>query len=236
MSDKPLRVSDWEFLTEKVTHRVEPWHRLFLASAGRLELTNSCLCSLPLLRMIIYMIFDVNHMCFDKVRSRLFWEGVGHSRKYNMVDWATVCRSKDFGGLGILNTRLMKIALMLNCVWNLYQNAECLWVDLLRAKYLGDEDVFPPPSRGKARNSGPLSKRSSGISRWELNTRSVMGSALTSGWTGGRAPLPCGSVTLTFSTDVPCHFYRSTRTGMGMGGGFSSVDSLALLRRLNGTA
>jgi hypothetical protein len=40
MSDRPLRVSDWEFLTEKVTHRVDPWQGLFLASAGRLELTN----------------------------------------------------------------------------------------------------------------------------------------------------------------------------------------------------
>jgi hypothetical protein len=31
-----------------------------------------------------------------------------------MVDWATVCKSKAFGGLRILNTKLMNIALMPN--------------------------------------------------------------------------------------------------------------------------
>jgi hypothetical protein len=48
VSDKRLRVSDWEFLTGKVGHRVDPWQGLFLASAGRVELTNSCLSGLPM--------------------------------------------------------------------------------------------------------------------------------------------------------------------------------------------
>jgi hypothetical protein len=142
VSDKALRISDWNFLTDKVGHRVDPWQGLFLASAGRLELTNSCLSSLPMFAMSIYMLYDVTHASFDKVRSRFFWEGVGEKRKYHMVDWATVCKPKEFGGLGVLNTRLMNIALMLKWVWKLYQNAEGLWVDLLKAKYLGDNDIF----------------------------------------------------------------------------------------------
>jgi hypothetical protein len=36
----------------------------------------------------------------------------------------------------------MNIALMLKWVWKLYQNAEGLWVDLLKAKYLGENDIF----------------------------------------------------------------------------------------------
>jgi hypothetical protein len=61
-----------------------------------------------------------------------------------MVDWATVCRPKEVGGLGILNTKTMNIALMLRWIWRLYQNEEGLWVDLLKAKYLGDHDLFSP--------------------------------------------------------------------------------------------
>jgi hypothetical protein len=83
--------------------------------------------------MSLYMLFDATHASFDKVRSRFFWEGVGDKRKYHMVDWATVCKPKEFGGLGVLNTRLMNIALMLKWVLKLYQNAEGLWVDLLKA-------------------------------------------------------------------------------------------------------
>jgi hypothetical protein len=51
VSDKSLSVADWYFLTEKVGHRVDPWQGLYLASACRLELTNSCLSSLPMFAM-----------------------------------------------------------------------------------------------------------------------------------------------------------------------------------------
>nr|XP_051197209.1 uncharacterized protein LOC127310588 [Lolium perenne] len=142
VSDRPLRVADWCFLPEKVGHRVDPWQGLFLASAGRLELTNSCLSSLPMFAMGIYLLHDATHLAMDRPRSRFFWEGVGNKRKYHMVDWATVCKPKEMGGLGILNTKLMNIALMLKWIWKLYQNAEGLWADLIRAKYLGDRDLF----------------------------------------------------------------------------------------------
>jgi hypothetical protein len=142
VSNKRLRVSDWDTLTGKVGHRVDPWQGLFLASAGRLELTNSCLSSLPMFAMSIYMLFDATHAAMDKVRSRFFWEGVGEKRKYHMVDWAIVCKPKEYGDLGVLNTRLMNIALMLKWIWKIYQGAEGLWVDILKAKYLGNRDIF----------------------------------------------------------------------------------------------
>jgi hypothetical protein len=67
-----------------------------------------------------------------------------------MVDWATVCKPKQFGGLGILNTKTMNIALMLKWIWKYYQNTRGLWADLLRAKYLGERDFFSKdvPARG----------------------------------------------------------------------------------------
>jgi hypothetical protein len=116
VSDRPLRVADWSFLPEKVGHRVDPWQGLSLASAGRLELTNSCLSSLPMFAMGIYMLHEATHSALDKPHARFFWEGVGDKRKYHMVDWATVCKSKEFGGLGILNTKRMNMALMLKWI------------------------------------------------------------------------------------------------------------------------
>jgi hypothetical protein len=67
-----------------------------------------------------------------------------------MVDWATVCKPREVGGLGILNTKLMNIALMLRWIWKFYQGEEGLWADLLRAKYLREHDFFSKevPVRG----------------------------------------------------------------------------------------
>jgi hypothetical protein len=36
----------------------------------------------------------------------------------------------------------MNIALMLKRIWKLYQNAEGIWADLIRAKYLRGRDLF----------------------------------------------------------------------------------------------
>jgi hypothetical protein len=50
--------------------------------------------------MSLYMLFDATHVEMDRVRSHFFWEGVGEKRKYHMVDWATVCKPKEFGAWG----------------------------------------------------------------------------------------------------------------------------------------
>jgi hypothetical protein len=166
VSDKTLSVADWYFLTEKVGHRVDPWQGLFLASAGRLELTNSCLSSLPMFAMGIYLLHEATHGEMNKSRARFFWEGAGNKRKYHMVDWATVCKPKELGGLGILNTKLMNIALMLKWIWKLYQGAEGLWVDLLQAKYLGGMISSPRLCQRRDLSFGMPYRKSNGTSSW----------------------------------------------------------------------
>jgi hypothetical protein len=69
---------------------------------------------------------------------------VGPKRKYHMVDWDTVCKPREFRGLGVLNTKVMNIALLLKWIWKIYRDGDGLWADLLRAKYLGDNDLFSP--------------------------------------------------------------------------------------------
>jgi hypothetical protein len=72
VSDKALRVSDWDFLPQKVGHRVDPWQGLLLALVGRLELTNSCLSSLPMFAMGIYLLHAATHKAMDSCRARFF--------------------------------------------------------------------------------------------------------------------------------------------------------------------
>jgi hypothetical protein len=137
-----LNLKDWEPLTGVVGHRVDPWQGKFLSSTARLELTNACLTSLPTFAMFLYLLYVGTYAEVDKSRCRFFWEGVGDQRKFHMVNWATVCKPKDQGGLGILNTKLMNIALLLKWVWKVYQEEQGLWAELIRAKYLRVSDIF----------------------------------------------------------------------------------------------
>jgi hypothetical protein len=76
--------------------------------------------------MGIYLLHEAMHGEMNKSRARFFWEGVGNKRKYHMVDWSMVCKHREFGGLGVINTRLINIALKLKWIWKLYHDAEGL--------------------------------------------------------------------------------------------------------------
>jgi hypothetical protein len=84
---------------------------------------------------------DGTHAGFDKHRNRFFWEGQGTKKKYHLVSWPSICQPKCQGGLGVMNTKAMNIALMAKWIWRIYseQNPELLWLRLLKAKYKTEE-------------------------------------------------------------------------------------------------
>jgi hypothetical protein len=43
----------------------------------------------------------------DIFKRRLLWQGGQQSKKFHLVDWASVCSSKNQGGLGVLNLEVM---------------------------------------------------------------------------------------------------------------------------------
>jgi len=57
----------------------------------------------------------------DTIRSNFFWGGTDEKAKYHMMRWEHLCLPKDYGGLGIINTRIMNEALLAKWVWRLYK-------------------------------------------------------------------------------------------------------------------
>jgi hypothetical protein len=56
-------------------------------------------------------------------------------KKYHLVKWSKICKSKKKRGLGIKNLRKMNISLLCKWWWNL-ENGEGLWPDIVRIKYV----------------------------------------------------------------------------------------------------
>lgn len=84
----------------------------------------------------------------DRVAWTFLWNSNPKKKRIHLVNWETVTRSKDFGGLGIKTTRENNIALMEKNCWDLIQGLDNLWVKVLTSKYLQRGSLFDhiPPS------------------------------------------------------------------------------------------
>jgi len=140
ISDKKLPVKVFDSVVNKLKSKLQPWKGKHLSYGGRLILTNSSLSSIPIYTMGLYLLPEGIHHQMDTVRSRFFWRGDPDKFKYHLVNWDNSCLPKDFGGLGILNTRVLNESLLIKWIWRLYNKEpddQCC--QLLQAKYLRDK-------------------------------------------------------------------------------------------------
>ena len=105
LSDRNVGAKSLEGPLTKMRKKLQPWKGKILSSRGRLMLTNSSLSSVPIYLMGMYRLYETNHQHMDSIRSKFFWRGDVEKFKYHMVKWEKACVPKDFGGLGITNTR-----------------------------------------------------------------------------------------------------------------------------------
>ena len=122
LSDRNVGAKSLEGPLTKMRKKLQPWKGKNLSSRGRLVLTNSSLSSVPIYLMGMYRLYETNHQHMDSIRSKFFWRGDVEKFKYHMVKWEKACVPKDFGGLGITNTRKLNEALLMKWIWRLYKD------------------------------------------------------------------------------------------------------------------
>ena len=86
----------------------------FLSYAGRLQLVNAVISSLPTYYMCSLKLPVAVINIIDKRRKNCLWRGKDMTKKgYNLAAWDLVQRPKSKGGLGVLNLSLQNDALLL---------------------------------------------------------------------------------------------------------------------------
>jgi hypothetical protein len=114
--DTRILIKDLDPLVGRVKSKAEPWQWKFTSKGSKTVLINSCLASLPMYAMGLYLLPEGVHDNFDKELSRFFWQERNGRQKYHMVKWVDLCAPKECGGIGILASRHMNVALMLKWV------------------------------------------------------------------------------------------------------------------------
>lgn len=121
-----LKTSDWEFIVDKYLKRFDAWIGNAASMGGRHTLLDSVVTQLSLYHMSMWLMNKTFIEKLDKHRRRFFWQGCNKKRRYYLVKWSKICRSKNKGGLGIIDLRKQNISLMVKWWWKL-ERQNGLW-------------------------------------------------------------------------------------------------------------
>ncbi|XP_073360310.1 uncharacterized protein [Aegilops tauschii subsp. strangulata] len=136
ISDSHLTVADLRPSVLKLQHRIEPWQGRWLSKAARTILINLSLSRLLLFIMSFYSFPETLHHEIGSVQARFYWAGEGDKQKYHMVRWSEICKPRDQGGLGIMSSKRMNLALLTHRLWRIANGDGGLWLQIVRQKYL----------------------------------------------------------------------------------------------------
>ncbi|XP_019163602.1 PREDICTED: uncharacterized protein LOC109159944 [Ipomoea nil] len=122
-------------ILEKIQNRLAGWKSKTLSLAGRHIMIQSVLTAIPYYSMQT-MPFPLGVIeAIEKIIRSFLWGAKDGIRKCYLVNWDTVTKRKDNGGLGIKNLKHMNLAFLAKLAWRLYQDEDCLWIKLFKARY-----------------------------------------------------------------------------------------------------
>ena len=114
-----LKSSDWEFIVGKYLKRFEAWIGNAASIGGRHTLLDSVVTHISLYHMSMWLMNKTFIEKLDKHRRMFFWQGCNKRKRYYLVKWSRICRSRQKGGLGTKDRWQKNISLMVKWWWKL---------------------------------------------------------------------------------------------------------------------
>lgn len=113
-----------------------------LNQAGRLQITNAVLSSLPTFYMCTLEIPKTVIKQIDKFRKNCLWRGSNvNGGSHPKAAWKLVCKTKDEGGLGIINLETQNQALLMKNLDKFFNMVNIPWVKLVWEKHYNNGKV-----------------------------------------------------------------------------------------------
>jgi hypothetical protein len=125
---------DWAKLEEKTAKILDACQGNSLSIAGKTILINYGLSNSSIYHMSMFLLPKTVMHRMDKGRRKFFWQEGHLKKKYHLVRWKKICRSKKKGGLRIKDLRKMNISLLYKWWWILGKQ-EGLWQDINHDKW-----------------------------------------------------------------------------------------------------
>ena len=127
----------WAPVIQKIKNKIHSLGSKWLNIAGKITLIHSILSSYPIYSssMILSPKSVINNIC-KEIRKLLWQGGKVQRKKFHLIKWDIVKRSKSKGGLGIKDMEQMNKALGAKLIWSLVTGRKEWWKEVIRKKYI----------------------------------------------------------------------------------------------------
>ena len=139
----------WDGVEERFRKRLALWKRQYISKGGRLTLLRSVLSNMPTYLSSLFRIPKKVKFRLEKIQRDFLWGGGSSERKIHLINWDSVCQSKEKGGLGIRNLSNFNRALLGKWCWRFTTGDNSMWRSVINLKYgLENGGCFPPIPKG----------------------------------------------------------------------------------------
>lgn len=125
----------FQIIENRVHRKLKDWKSRCLSHAGKLTLIKAVAQSIPLYIMSCFLIpqYSINRL--SRCVANFWWGQKGEENRIHWHSWDTLCKSKDFGGLGLRDFDCFNKALLAKQGWRLLNCPNSLFGRVLKARY-----------------------------------------------------------------------------------------------------
>ena len=107
-----IRVTDFQFLVDKLQSKLQGWKVNLLSQAERTTLIASILQTLHLYTFFCFRVPETICKKMDSIVNAFWWGHAHGVRKLHLLNWNKICWPKSWGGLGLERFNLMNQAML----------------------------------------------------------------------------------------------------------------------------
>ncbi|XP_058749655.1 uncharacterized protein LOC131622635 [Vicia villosa] len=126
----------WVRSIQNINNRLSVWKGKSISIGGRVMLINAVLNAIP---SFMFSFFKAPSLVIKEIRgliANFLWGGCKEKRCIHWVDWNTVCKTKENGGLGIRDVGEINKALLLKWKWRILTEDKAIWWRFIRYRYV----------------------------------------------------------------------------------------------------
>lgn len=127
----------WNNLIDRFNKNLEGWKGITLSQTGKVLLIKSTLQNLPTYALSLFFIPSKVADTLESIQRNFMWASTDGNKKYPLVAWEIICRTKKQGGLGIRNLKQFNRALQAKHIRRIF-NTTGEWRDILKYKYVAN--------------------------------------------------------------------------------------------------